>query len=130
MKKRVVLLIIPILLFSFCAREAQRADRYNPNDCPFCLPDDGACTYCDNTAKCHFCNGTGTRETVVPNLPEKGIESITYEDTCQYCGGDGVCQYCNGAAQCWACDGKGTVEDWGFYEKHLLELQNLAKHKD
>lgn len=100
-----------------CAREEKRAPRYDPHECPFCLPKKGACSYCKGSRKCGFCGGAGKRKVAVPALPSKGIQASGYEESCPHCGGSGVCRYCGGSGACWACDGSGRIDSWDFQSK-------------
>jgi DnaJ-class molecular chaperone len=117
MKRRHFLATVPGFALVSCVRDEQRAKRYDPHECPFCVTKKGICTYCNGTLKCPLCGGKGKRTTVVPDLPEKGITKSSYEEVCSYCGGNGVCRYCNGKGSCWACGGSGRIESWDFFEK-------------
>jgi RecJ-like exonuclease len=119
MKRRNFLAALPAAAaLGGCARMEQRAQRYEASECPFCSVNPGVCSYCNGDTKCTFCNGTGTRTTVTPHLPEEGVKGSEYTEECPYCSGSGTCRYCKGAGTCWACDGSGTVSDWDFYEKY------------
>jgi DnaJ-class molecular chaperone len=117
MNRRHFLAAVPGIAVLTCAREERRAERYDPHECPFCVVAKGTCTYCKGTKQCSFCKGTGKRVTVIPDLPEKGIRSSSYEEECPYCAGKGQCTYCGGSGVCWACKGSGRIESWNFYSK-------------
>ncbi|MBD3343738.1 MAG: hypothetical protein GF401_01595 [Chitinivibrionales bacterium] len=121
MKRRVFLIAALALFVGSCARDDQRAPRYDEKQCPVCSSHPGVCFYCKGSTKCHFCDGVGKRKTVTPDIPTEGIEKSSYVEECPYCKGSGVCRYCEGNGKCWACDGNGRVENWDFYEKHKKE---------
>lgn len=126
MKRRKFLAVVPAALaVGSCARMDERASRYDASECPFCSTNPGVCSYCGGSTKCTFCNGTGTRKTVSPDLEAEGIKASSYEEKCPYCGGTGQCRYCKGSGKCWACNGTGKVESWDFFEKY----QELTKTK-
>lgn len=104
-----------------CARMEQRGQHYDPQKCPFCIVKPSTCNGCDGTAKCTYCNGTGTRKTTTAGLTREDISTVTIEEKCPYCNATGICRYCEGSGKCWACKGDGHVEDWNFFERYRNE---------
>lgn len=113
------LLISALLMMSMlfgCARDEQRAPRYDQHQCQFCIHKPGECSYCFGSKKCPFCQA-GTRKTVVPADVDPGVKYAEYKEKCQYCQGTAICPYCEGIGKCWVCDGSGKINDWDFYKK-------------
>jgi hypothetical protein len=100
-----------------CARMDKRSPRYDEKQCPFCTTKPGVCTYCGGTKKCSFCDGTGKRKTVTPELAEENIKAGSYTEECPYCKGTGTCRYCSGNGKCWACKGTAKINNWDFYNQ-------------
>ncbi len=116
MKRRNFITLAAAAALGSCARHEQRQARYDPKDCPFCVPQSGVCNYCGGDGSCTYCNGTGTRKTTTSNLPDPTIKSVTYEEKCPYCKGSGKCRYCDGSGVCRTCGGTGEVENWDFHD--------------
>ena len=100
------------VFFVSCARDEIRPARYDAKECPFCTLDKGVCPYCHGTKTCTFCDGKGTRLTVIPVLIDEKTHPTSYKEKCPYCNGKGVCRYCEGKGKCWACNGTAVIEDW------------------
>lgn len=115
-------LLAAILLSSCSPRMEQREVRYDAKQCPFCSLDKGVCSYCNGSAKCTLCDGTGKRLTATPAIEEEGLNQASYTETCPYCKGAGVCRYCNGNKKCAACEGSGNAGDWNFYKRFSERL--------
>ncbi|MBD3393810.1 MAG: hypothetical protein GF418_16900 [Chitinivibrionales bacterium] len=121
MKRRNFFAGLTALAAVSCTRKDQRQARYDPNQCPFCVPEPGVCSYCRGTAKCTFCDGTGTRKTTTASMPKEKFTTVEYEEKCPYCGGSGVCRYCEGSGKCWVCEGTGHIDHWNFFQRHKHE---------
>lgn len=117
MKRRNFVAGLSALAMASCARDSERAPRYDQKQCPFCTTNPGTCFYCSGTTKCHFCNGTGKRKTVSPDIPERDMKQSSYTEECPYCKGSGKCRYCDGKGKCWACRGTGKIDSWDFFEE-------------
>jgi RecJ-like exonuclease len=115
--------LVAALMITSCARMDQRAERYNPKECPFCTTKPGTCTYCEGTGKCSFCEGTGKRVNSTKNMPDPEIKKLDYEIPCPFCKATGTCRYCDGKGKCWVCKGTAKIESWEFYEQFKKELK-------
>jgi hypothetical protein len=109
------MLFVAIIMCMSCAHPEKRSARYDPHACPICAQiSKGACSFCNGSGHCLYCEGKKDRRIVSPNIMDNpNIKPFSYKEQCSYCKGSGVCTYCNGKGKCWACGGTAKVsDDW------------------
>ncbi len=106
-----LLSILTLLFLSSCDPKVdQRAERYDPADCPTCV--NGTCQSCHGKKECAQCKGKGTRITSTKNYSGEGIKLIDIPETCPFCKGSALCSYCDGSGKCYQCDGTSKTDEW------------------
>lgn len=103
--------ILMLLFLSSCDPKVdQRAERYDPSDCPTCV--EGVCPHCHGDKECAQCDGKGTRITSTKNYTGEGIKLVDTPEPCPFCKGTKLCSYCEGSGKCYQCDGEGKSDEW------------------
>ncbi len=111
MKFLQLFLIIATLFLTSCDPKVnERADRYDPADCPTCH--EGECSYCNGNKECTQCDSEGQRGTSTENYTGEGIELVDLTTDCPFCKGTNLCSYCEGTGKCYRCNGEGSSDNW------------------